>query len=199
MQTDRRHTVWRQENTRMRLETLSSQKPFPYCLSLLPAASLWPHPHQFEFLQASFPTGSESLHFHFGLIWFLSLIQMSSFFLEILKISENVQGVLLFFSSLEGQTRNNKLSCGTQVMGFPSRFASWGGRYINGGGNSCQELEETHRKEPGSLVVLRHTAWVSSQPSPPTLYLMWPLAGDWTPLWLQFIFVNGADDTVLTV
>lgn len=46
------------------------------------------------------------------------------------------------------------------------------GGILTGGGNSCQELEETHRKEPGSLVVLGHTAWVSSQPSPLILYLL---------------------------
>lgn len=103
---------------------------------------------------------------------------MSSFFLKMQKISQNGHGFLLLFSTLEGQIRNNKLSCGTQVIGFASRTSTLGeGGISTGGANICQKLEETHK--PESVVVLRHTG---SHPNPrlqPFTYYV-----TLTPLWL---------------
>lgn len=63
------------------------------------------------------------------------------------------------------------MTWGTQVMRFVSRTTTVGERGTSSeGANICQELEETHTEKPESVVVLRHIAWVSSQPSPPALY-----------------------------
>ena len=106
---------------------------------------------------------SKSLHFCFGLIWFLLLIQMACFSWKDRGYLKMAKG--LFCSLLRWRNRwETNYPLIHKTLGSASRTIILGKSSLSAGATTIDwEWEETHGEEPQGMVVLDCTVWVSSK------------------------------------